>query len=174
MYHLIIAVISIALMGFATSAQVQYINPQAILAAEWKNTLERDLKNLEDGFLSYKKLNTRYYEETTTNGSGENITQVLMDFNPPSDITDLSSFITPPAAPGNLTWSFGSGGQGFYYCLQGDFPSPVSRAARDLKANFGGSAALMSKYHVHDSCGAAASVTPSSSNMAITYWVMYP
>lgn len=174
MYHLIVAVLSIALMGLATVAQVQYVNPQAMLASGWQRTLLNDLENFEQGFSLYRKSNTSVV--TTVNDAGGVITETTdINFLRPASLNDLRGYVTPPSSPDGVAWSLVSAGDAVYVCLSGSFPAPLALAVRNLKRTHFSDGGFGAKLHYNDDCGAAASSsTVNMQNMAVTYWLLSP
>lgn len=151
MMNLVIVVMSIALMSFMAMASINYISSDARIAAAIEPQLKNGFSSLEVGFNNYQ-LNT-------------GVQPNLM-----SDITPSYAFI--PAVPVATTaWTFGSGGtggNGRYFCLSGQMPSAMIRAAKNLTNVFSPQA-----YFINSSCGALSTSVPTGINpsVAITYWV---
>ncbi|MDP3534193.1 MAG: hypothetical protein Q8S08_02265 [Halomonas sp.] len=174
MYHLIVAILSIALMGFATVAQIQYVNPQAMLASGWQKTLLNDLENFEQGFSLYRQANTSVVT-TVTESEGVITETTDVNFQRPTSINDLRGYVTPPSTAEGVDWTIGTAADGVYVCLQGSFPAPLAMAVNNLKRTHYSDGAFGAKLHYNSDCGAAiTSSGVSMQNMAVTYWLLAP
>ena len=164
MFHLILTVMSIALMAMLGTATATYLNPEAVRVSEWQQRLETTFLHLEKGYQSYVRAGTTHIRQNSYDAEG-NLDAYWFEevFSATAPIED---FVTPPYMPGNTTWDFSTGNGGVYFCMHGQFAEEPGKAATNLLAMFG------PQYVVSNSCGAQVSSDPSSySNMAVTYWV---
>lgn len=151
MTNLILVVMSIALMAWIGLASIDYINPQARVAAMLTPQLKNGFNALEVGYNNY----------VLATGAKPNLM---------SDITPSYAFI--PAAPTpQVSWTFGSGGTngaGRYFCLSGSMTPAMLRAASNLQSTLSPQA-----YFINTTCGVTYTSIPTGANptAALTYWV---
>ncbi|WP_075881805.1 hypothetical protein [Vreelandella massiliensis] len=164
MFHLILTVMSIALMAMVATASVTYLNPSAVRVAEWQERLETTFLHLDEGYKAYRRAGTTMVRQNDYNADGDLIGFWYNEVFSPT--APIEHFVKPPYMPTGTSWDFSTQDGGTYFCMHGDFSTEPAKAASNLIDLFG------SSYVVNDSCGAKSSSEPSStSSMAVTFWV---
>lgn len=152
MFQLILVLLSIALVSVTAIVSINYLNPVPRQAQAIARRLEAGLNDLKHGYNAY------------LNAHGSKPVSM-------ANITPHYAFI--PAAVGDTTWTYstgGAGGQGRYFCLSGTFAPAAIGAILRLQKVFSPQA-----YFISIACGATSNATPSadatSFTGAVTLWV---